>query len=414
MSVDDAGVPLIPKPVELTPVPEPLSGPGGLRVQHLMFAVVLCALLVWLTMVMGAWILFFGILAVFIGSIGLTVVLARRGSTQQESLLWALAIAAERSQPLAPAALAFSGQFSGGFRARVQIFAALLEQGVSVPDALDEVGGLLNPEAELLVRVGATTGSLPHALRVAAAGRVTRQTAWGGIATRFAYLTVVLMKIQVVTAFIVYFIAPKYEAIFKDFGVALPQMTVTTLTVSHFLIRYFPLFLLLLVAEVVVFMLIPLGLFGVFRVDVPLIDVLFRRRHSALILRSLALTTEGGRPIPEGISVLARDYPSGWAKRRLRRVALEVERGADWIEQLTDNGLIRHSDEAVLASAQRAGNLPWALAEMAEANERRLGYRLQFWLQMLFPLLVVALGALVFVVAVAYFSPIVRLIEVLS
>ena len=92
----------------------------------------------------------------------------------------------------------------------------------------------------------------------------------------------------------------------------------------------------------------------------------------------------------------------------------DVQRGGDWVESLGDHSLIRPSEEAVLASALRVGNLSWALGEMAEANERRLGYRLQLWLQMLFPVLIIALGSLVFVIAVAYFSPIAKLIEVLA
>ena len=52
------------------------------------------------------------------GAVGLGVVLVRWSSTQRESLLWALAIASERSMPLSEAALAFSDQFTGVFRRR--------------------------------------------------------------------------------------------------------------------------------------------------------------------------------------------------------------------------------------------------------------------------------------------------------
>ena len=74
----------------------------------------------------------------------------------------------------------------------------------------------------------------------------------------------------------------------------------------------------------------------------------------------------------------------------------------------------RRNDAAVLASAQRVGNLDWALRELAESSDRRLGYRLQFWLQLIFPLIVLAVGALVFLLAVAYFLPLVTLITKLA
>jgi protein transport protein HofC len=92
-------------------------------------------------------------------------------------------------------------------------------------------------------------------------------------------------------------------------------------------------------------------------------------------------------------------------------VALDLTQGKDWCVSLYEQGLLRPADAAVLESARRVGNLSWALRETAENGERRLAYRLQTWVQALFPLFVLLIGALVFVVAVGYFSPLVILIE---
>ena len=400
------------KPVVLTPMGLPSR--QGFRVQHLMYAIGICALVAWMTIIAGLWFLTGSIFLLVAGAIGLAMVVVRRGVMQQESLLWALAIASERSMPLAPAALAFSDQFSGSYRIKVQIFAHELEKGTPFPLALNLVGGLLNAESELLARVGWATGTLSKALRLAASAKASRQAAWAGLAGRFAYFAFVIFNIQVVSGIIVYLIAPKFRAIFADFGIALPRVTVLTLQATDFLSRYFYLSFPLLVIQVVAFALVPLALLGLFHMNVPLVDYLFRRRHSALILRSLSLTTEGGRPIGEGLEILAADYPSSWVRKRLVLVRQDVERGIDWVDSLGDHGLLRPADEAVLSSSQRASNLPWALREMAEANERRLGYRLQLLSQILFPIMILALGLAVLVFAVAYFSPVVKLIEVLA
>lgn len=399
-------------PVVLTPLAIP--PPAGLKVQHIMFAVIVCALLFWLTIALGKWILLFAIVALLAGAVGLAVILSRRGSTQRESLLWAMAIAAERRLPLAPAALAFVEQYSGSFRVKAEILAQLLNEGTPLPQALDAVPGLLNKDADLLVRIGWSTRTLPESLRLAASARASRRVAWGGVASRFSYLVVVFIAIQIITALVLYYIAPKYEAIFKDFGQTLPPVTIWTLQLSNFMGHYWPLTLLLILLETILFSLVPISLFGFFSHGIPFIDSLFRRRHSSLVLRALALTTEGQRPVSDGLKVLATSYPSGWIRRRLKEVVRDTDRGADWVESLGAHSLISVADEAVLRSAQRAGNLPWALREIADTNEKRLGYRMQLWLQMFFPVMIAALGLLVFVMAVAYFSPIARLIEVLA
>ena len=68
----------------------------------------------------------------------------------------------------------------------------------------------------------------------------------------------------------------------------------------------------------------------------------------------------------------------------------------------------------MLRSAAEVGNLAWALLELAETAERRLATRFQLMVQTLFPIVVVMLGMLVFIMAVAYFLPLVALITELT
>jgi len=402
------------KPVVLTPV-EQHPARGGLRLQHLIYMVGACAVLFWMGREAGILIVFIMVATGCAAVAGLAVVLVRRNVMQQESLLWALAVATERSLPLPPAALAFADQYGWGFRGRVEHLASLIDQGASLPQALTLVPGLISREAAVLVRTGWASGTLGRALREAAGLRATRQAAWGDAAARLAYLAVACLTMQVVTVFILYFIAPKYEAIFRDFGVALPAATIFTLRVSHALVDWWGLPLLFLVlAELAALLLIPLSLSDPYRWNVPPIDALFRRRHTTVLLRALALSAGGKKPVTLALGVLAREYPSYWVRHRLRSVDEDVRGGRDWADALAARGLIRPADAAVFASAQRAGNLEWALRELADSGERRAGYRLQFLTQTLFPLAILCIGAVVFVMAVAYFSPLVRLIEVLA
>jgi len=51
------------------------------------------------------------------------------------------------------------------------------------------------------------------------------------------------------------------------------------------------------------------------------------------------------------------------------------------------------------------------LREIAESNRRRLAYRLQAWLQLLFPAAIVSFGLVVGLLFVSFFLPIVALIQ---
>jgi type II secretory pathway component PulF len=399
-------------PVVLTPLQVPHR--AGIRLQHIMFGVVICAFLLWLWKVALVWLIVLLFFSVSLTAVGIGVYFVRRNVVQQETLLWALAIAAERSLPLAGAALAFADQYGNTFRWRIQLLAGLLNRGLSLTEALEQVPNLLRRDSQVLIGCGEATGTLPKALREAVAMKAERLQAWGWIAIRFAYLLALLLTLEVSLNFFAWSIAPRFTAIIKDFGVEPPRLTQMAADAGDYLFRdYLALTLPLIAVQAIVLLLIPVSVFNVFEWNIPFLDALFRRRHANLVLRGLALAVSGQQPINSGLAVLASTYPSRWVRQRLKLVHRDVARGENWVGALYRRGLIRPADAAVLASAERVGNLEWALRETAAAGERRLGYRLYYWLQVLYPILLLGMGVIVFTLSLGYFLPLITIIETL-
>jgi len=151
--------------------------------------------------------------------------------------------------------------------------------------------------------------------------------------------------------------------------------------------------------------------FGLIDWDLPGIERLTRRFHAAQVLDTLALVAGSQTPLDEGVLALAQSYPKADIRRRLRQAAADMQSGGGWCESLHRRGLIRQAEVVILQAAQRVGNLPWALSEMAESGRRRLAYRLQALIEMLFPPIVVVFGLIVMFVVVALFVPIIALIQ---
>ena len=159
---------------------------------------------------------------------------------------------------------------------------------------------------------------------------------------------------------------------------------------------------------------LPFSFAGWVNYDVPFFDRLLKRRHLALILRSLSLSVDSGKPIEEGLATLASHYPTWWVRRKLIKADGEVRHGGSWIDALWRQGLIRPTDAEVLSSARRSATWPGRCGELAETGERRLAFRFQAVIQTLFPLVVIGLGLVVFFLAVAFFAPLVDLIRRLA
>lgn len=398
----------------------PPAGPPrvrGFRLRHMMLAVVAVAVGLWAVLGCLWVVLVFGLLLGFALVSAPIVVFVKLRGTRQEGLLRLLAAAAGGVPP-GPAVEAYGDLCGLGFRRRLRALARDLDAGVPLPAALDRNRGVVPAEALVMIRVGWEAGNPAGALRDAAESAAGpwhphRQ----GLAKALAYGLGMLVVLQILGGFLFYYIAPSFRKILDDFGEPLPPLTRFVFRGVQILGEHWEVALALALLElaaggVLVAWLISY-VFG-FDLRLPLLDRLSRRRHAAAILRMLAMGVEGRRPLAEGLKLMAAHHPVGWARARLARTEIRAGRGEPWAAAMRDEGLIRATDAAVLDAAQRAGNLPWALRELAEGAERRSAYRLRALAQTLLPLIVVAVGALVGLIAVAYFLPLVALIRELA
>jgi type II secretory pathway component PulF len=384
------------------------------RVSHLMIAVGVVALILWFCVTLRTLALVLLPMGLLVLAITAGFVTARLRASRQEALLSLLAIAAERGVPLAPAIAAFADQFRGRAQRRILDVAAQLQAGEPLPEALEWPFRAASRDALLMVRIGEATGRLAAALRMVGGGRTARVAAWSSIVSRLSYILVLLIVAQSICGFLLYFIVPKFEAIFSDFGVPLPSLTIYLIEASHYVVQAGPFTFALYLGQLVLLIFLPFSYGGWMNYQVPVFDRLFARRHAALVLRALSLVIEADKPIGLGLEILAKRYPALWLRRRLARVAKDVEKGADWIEALWKAGVIRRADAEVLGSAASVGNLAWACRELADTAERRQQLRGQLLVQALFPLAILAIGLAVATLCVAYFIPLVVLIERLA
>jgi len=369
--------------------------------------------------VMSALVARLGATAIPLGLISIGAIVAatifvrfRRRRARQESLLGALAVISARSMPLATGLEAFADQWDGMFRRKVLGLAEALRNGRSLPDALDQIPGLMTDGDRAIIRVGDAAGLLTEALRDASAARRSRPPGLSAVLGRLGYLAGLVLVILGIVGFLLYFIMPKYEAIFRDFGIGLPPTTRALIGVSHEVVDWAGPVTLMMILSAIALMGWTLAVRSL-SYSAPT-DRLARRRHSATIMRALATLVEADRPLQGGLSTMATTYPVGWVRDKIDRTSRRVGEGTDWAEALRSVGLLRRADVDLIAASTRTGHLAWALRRLADSGDRRMVDRIRTWSQVLFPLVLLAMAGVVAFFALAYFSPLLALIEVLS
>ena len=295
----------------------------------------------------------------------------------QTTLLWLIATACEQNLPLAPAVDALSSEARGAWRDRLEDFAALLRRGVAVEDAVARVPGLLPAEVLLSARTGARTDSLGPQLRLAAE-RQTRQQSDAQSASLGGAIFYIAAIVFVLIAFILYMsyrILPRYRAIFRDFEVELPRITQT----------------LIEIADSGLFLLVPLlafaGLFPLLwllwssgaRYQLLSLNRLFPRLDVGPVLQQLGVVVERGKNLTDGLAVLSSGHPNTTTWRRLSFVFEGVNAGENCWQLMQQQKLLRPRERQLLESAERTGNLGWALktlGQQIECKQDSRGYAL--------------------------------------
>ncbi|MDX1944334.1 MAG: type II secretion system F family protein [Pirellulaceae bacterium] len=357
----------------------------------------------------------YGIVVLVVLAVVTLMAIDRYRHGEHRSLVWSLAAAAQRGIPLPEAARAYADEALGDTGARALALARGLEAGLPLSQAVRQARLRTSTAMKLAIRLGEELGVLCPAMRQQIDDSAEVDAALRNAISRLVYLVSLVLAAIGVETFVMLKIVPYIERIYEDFGLALPSVTVWVINLSNFFVARgwvvaVPLLSVVTLAALVGGLLYFIGWF-------PrgwLLWLPFRRYDGALVMRGLALAVRRGLALPEALWLLAVNYPYGEIGLLLHNANLAVRRGGEWTEALRQAKLIGRADAAVLASAQRAGNLPWALEEMAESALRRQAYRLQAVVNLLFPVATLVLVAFGGLFAIGVMMPLIALIQGLS
>jgi type IV pilus assembly protein PilC len=326
------------------------------------------------------------------------------------SFLSCLAAAAERGIPLDQAAYAFSLERGDSLGSRAERLAHSLQNGVPISIALPQLWRRVPFDVLLALRVGVVTGDLGLALKAISKPHDQTDHLLRAILEKVLYLAALTCILFAIFSFTLLKIVPVFERMFMDFEIELPAMTTLTISFGNLAFKYWyvpaPLFLLLLIMLAIGWLyylyLLPRNL--------PLINRLSRRWDAALIMRSLGLAVRQKLPFEGMIGLLAVQYPSASVRTRLSKALQRMDRAEPWHTALWQAGLLHHAEAGLLSSAQRSGNLEWALNELADSAMRRLAYRIRIAMNIAFPTILLGYGIVLGFIVMSLFMPLVSLV----
>lgn len=337
---------------------------------------------------------------------------------RQGGLLWLIAIAAEKHLPLPEEIENYAESLWGLPRRKTFELAERLREGISLPEALEQLPGLVPEFAVLAARNGAEAGRLGTALREAAVHHmksVNQTSGTSSISWFLIYYGSIFSISFSIVAFLMYYIIPKFKAIFEGFGSELPGITVTLIGLADFVARFSILFVPLLSIPVALMVAVAYGYWrGWANLKSPWMTQWFPRTDTPWILRYLCGRVTAKQTLLEGLATLSLHHHRQHIRRRIDRVELDVASGRNCWESLRKHGLLKSRESALLQAAEGVGNLPWALHELAASIERRQRHRVLYVVEWVQPVIIITLGVWVAFFCIGMFMPLVKMLNDLS
>jgi type IV pilus assembly protein PilC len=335
---------------------------------------------------------------------------------QQESLLLILAVAMRTQAPLSEECEALADSSRGRFRTRLRELAFRLRQGDRLSDALAGLPGLAPVQTVTALRLAEDLGNVADVANLEALRFRRREE--DRLQGRFSvaglcfYVCCFFMLSSLIVFFLTFWVIPRFLKIFQDFNVSTPAPTRLMVQALNFVGDYWFVFVIWFVGLIgwALFVLLRRG--GWAGLDWSVASFLYPRLETPAVLRSLAQTVACRHPLSYGIEALEVHHPHRGIRNRMRRLHEEIVRGNNGFRPLADCGLLNNREADALASAERAGNLAWVLESIAENIERRQRSFVESVVETVQPMVIAAVGLLVFGICVGIFYPIIHVIQV--
>jgi len=238
---------------------------------------------------------------------------------------------------------------------------------------------------------------------------------------------VISIAIAIVTG-IMYFVIPKFQEIFKDFGVKLPAPTVFLIDSSKWIAgtaskdQAVPGVIWVLIAPFAIFFTFklirktPIGraAFDIIILKLPGIGNLTRKTVVARFTRTLGTLVSAGVPILEAV-LITRDTCGNYIfEKALNKVHDSIREGEAFAVPLRESKVVDSLVVNMIDVGEETGDMDVMLTKIADNYDEEVDVAVGSLLSLLEPFMVIILGGIIGGIVLALFLPLVSMIESVS
>jgi len=239
-------------------------------------------------------------------------------------------------------------------------------------------------------------------------------------------IAVIIIAVLILT-FIMWFIIPKFEEIFKDFGVKLPLLTTLLMEGSRWIAgtnpgQSIPGAFIVLPSPIFIFIAWKLirasgpgkAITDWMLLRLPIFGSMLKKTAIARFTRTLGTLIGAGVPILEAIKITAETSGNYVYEKALTKVHDSIREGESFATPLRESKTCDAIVVNMIDVGEETGELDAMLYKVADTYDEEVDVAVESMISLLEPLMIVFLGLAVGFIVIALFMPLIKLLNELG
>jgi type IV pilus assembly protein PilC len=270
-----------------------------------------------------------------------------------------------------------------------------------------------------LVKAGEAAGALDVILRRLSEFREKAQKLKKKIIGALIYPVAVLTIAVAILTFIMVFIVPKFEQIFRDLNIRLPALTVLLIEMSNFVANWWWIIIIALVFSIVGIKIFRGTETGGAVVDrmalkVPVLGGVVKKGSVARFTRTLGTLVTSGVGFLDALDITKAATPNIVVRNAIQSVRDSVKEGESINEPLRRSGVFDDIVVNMIKVGEETGELDKMLIKIADNYDEEVDAAVAAMMALLEPALIIFMGVAVGFIVIALFLPLISIIEQLN